>query len=55
MSEAAIVKAASGAHRTRVQPFPDWVPEDAVLSAKRLSEDEAVSELPISVAAMLTR
>ena len=46
---------ASGAHRTREQPFPDWVPEDVVLSAKRLSEDEAVSELPISVAAMLTR
>ena len=45
---------ASGAHRTREQPFPEWVPEDVMLSAKHLHEDDAVRELPISVAAMLT-
>ena len=46
---------ASGEHRTREQPFPDWVPEDVLLAADHLSEDEAASELPIPVAAMLTR
>lgn len=46
---------ASGAHRKREQPFPEWVPEDAELAAKHLSEDDAVSQLPTSVAAILTR
>ena len=45
---------ASGAHRKREQPFPDWVPEDVKLAAKHLSEDEAVSQLPTPVAAILT-
>ena len=45
---------ASGAHRKREQPFPEWVPKDVELAAKHLSEDEAVSQLPISVAAILT-
>ena len=46
---------ASGGHRKREQPFPEWVPEDVELAAKHLSEDEAVSQLPTSVAAILIR
>jgi hypothetical protein len=46
---------ASGAHRKREQPFPEWVPEDVELAARYLSEDEAVRQLPTSVAALLTR
>ena len=45
---------ASGAHRKREQPFPEWVPKDAMLAADHLSEAEAVSLLPTSVAAILT-
>jgi hypothetical protein len=45
---------ASGAHRKREQPFPEWVPEDVMLAATHLSEDEAVSQLSTSVAAILT-
>ena len=45
---------ASGDHRKREQPFPEWVPEDVQLAAKHISEDEAVSQLPTSVAAILT-
>ena len=45
---------ASGAHRTREQPFPEWLPQDVMLAAKHLSEDEALSQLPTSVAALLT-
>jgi len=33
---------ASAAHRTGEQSFPVWVPEDVVLDAQRLTEDEAV-------------
>jgi hypothetical protein len=32
---------ARGAHRTRRQPFPAWVPKDALEAAKRLSVPEA--------------
>jgi hypothetical protein len=46
---------ASGAHRKSEQPFPDWIPEDAVLAARDLSEEDALSQLPTSVAAVLTR
>ena len=45
---------ASGVHRTVEQPFPVWVPQDVVLGAQHLTEDEAVRQLPTSVAAMLT-
>ena len=45
---------ASGAHRKREQTFPEWVPEDVALAAEHLSEAEAVSQLPTSVAALLT-
>ncbi len=38
--------AASGAHRTVEQHFPDWVPNDVRLAAERVSEDEAFAELP---------
>ena len=45
---------ASGAHRKREQAFPEWVPEDVKLAARHLAEDEAVSQLPTSVVAILT-
>ena len=36
----------SGAHRVREQPFPDWVPGDAVRAAAELSEEEGLAQLP---------
>ena len=45
----------SSAHRVGEQPFPEWVPEDVVQAAHRLSEHEAVSQLPSVVAALLVR
>jgi len=44
----------SGAHRKREQPFPRWVPDDVLVAAKHLSEDEAVAQLPTAVVALLT-
>ena len=46
--------AASGAHRVHEQPFPSWVPDDAAQAAKDLSDDEAISQLPICVVALLS-
>jgi hypothetical protein len=46
---------ASGAHRRREQPFAEWVPKDVTLVAQHISDDEAISQLPTSVAASLTR
>jgi hypothetical protein len=37
---------ATGAHRVVEQPFPDWVGEDIEHAAARLSEDEAMAQLP---------
>lgn len=45
---------ASGAHGKREQPFPEWVPLDVMHAAEHLSEDEALSQLPASVAALGT-
>ena len=45
----------SGAHRVCEQPFPQWVPEDVVQAAQRLSEHDAVSQLPSVVAILLIR
>jgi hypothetical protein len=36
----------SGAHRVHEEPFPDWVPAGVLLAAKRLSMDDALSQLP---------
>jgi len=36
----------SGAHRVRAQPFADWVPGDVLLTARDLSADDALAELP---------
>jgi hypothetical protein len=36
----------SGAHRVVEQPFPEWVPEDAMLAASKLSVDDAFAQLP---------
>ena len=36
----------SGAHRTTETPFPDWVPAEVRRSAARLSEEQALSQLP---------
>lgn len=36
----------SGAHRVVEQPFPDWVPDDVMAVAKRLSVEEALAQLP---------
>jgi hypothetical protein len=40
---------ASGAHRVREEPFPDWVPQEAVDAAARLSEEDAAAQLPACV------
>ena len=36
----------SGAHRVSEIPFPDWVPADARRAGSRLTEEEALSQLP---------
>jgi hypothetical protein len=36
----------SGAHRVREQPFPEWVPDDVLRAAEKLSVDEALTRLP---------
>lgn len=38
---------ASGADRVHEQTFPDWVPADVLDAAARLSEDEALAQLPV--------
>ncbi len=38
---------ASGAHRVQEEPFPEWVPADAMAAADRLSVDEALAQLPL--------
>jgi hypothetical protein len=40
---------ASGAHRKVEIPFPAWVPPDVVREAARLSEHEAMDQLPAHV------
>ena len=37
---------ASGAHRVREQPLPEWVPDDVRTSAAALSVEEALAQLP---------
>lgn len=37
---------ASGAHKVEEQPFPDWVPQDVLEAAQRLSFEEALAQLP---------
>ena len=37
---------ASGAHKVQEQPFPDWVPDDVLRAAERLSVEQAFSQLP---------
>jgi hypothetical protein len=44
----------SGAHRVHEQPFPSWVPDDVTQAANDLSDDEAISQLPVCVVALLT-
>jgi hypothetical protein len=39
----------SGAHRVVEQPFPDWVPDDVVLAAARLSVEDAMAQLPACI------
>ena len=40
------VHTASGAHRTHAVPYPGWVPAEIVELAARLSEAEAIGQLP---------
>ncbi len=37
---------ASGAHRVVEQPFPSWVPRDVAADARRLTAEEAWTQLP---------
>jgi hypothetical protein len=37
---------ATGAHRTRVTPFPDWVPGEDLSRAAKLAVEEALDQLP---------
>jgi hypothetical protein len=37
---------ATGAHRVREQPFPEWVPADVLAAADALSVDDAFALLP---------
>jgi hypothetical protein len=39
----------SGRHQRQTVPFPDWVPEDALDSAKRISVARATAELQVWV------
>lgn len=39
----------SGAHRTTLTPFPDWVPEDVRDAARALSGNDALAQLPSAV------
>jgi hypothetical protein len=36
----------SGAHRVTEQPFPEWVPDDVVKAAAKLTVDDALAQLP---------
>jgi hypothetical protein len=36
---------ASGAHRTVTTPFPEWVPAEVRVQAKRMDEEEALKAL----------
>jgi len=36
----------SGAHRTTVTSFPQWVPADAIAAAEALTDEEALAQLP---------
>ncbi|MCU1367805.1 MAG: hypothetical protein JWL72_1449 [Ilumatobacteraceae bacterium] len=38
-----------GAHRSRTVAFPEWIPQDVVEQAARLSEAEAIEQLPAGV------
>jgi hypothetical protein len=37
----------SGAHRVTETPFPDWVPEESLRAATRLTEQDALDQLPL--------
>ena len=37
---------ASGRHRRVEVPFPDWVPPDVIRVAARLTEEEALGQMP---------
>ena len=39
----------SGAHRTQTVAFPDWVPPEVLEQAARLTEAEAIEQLPDGV------
>lgn len=39
----------TGVHRSRTVPFPDWVPQSVIEQAARLSEADAVEQLPDGV------
>ena len=43
---------ATGAHRAVEQSFPDWVPNEVLRDAERLSEEEALAALPAFVRLM---
>jgi hypothetical protein len=36
----------TGAHRTRVTPYPNWVPGEALGNAEKLTVEEALDQLP---------
>jgi hypothetical protein len=37
---------ATGAHRVREEPFPQWVPHAVMTAAQQLTIDEALAQLP---------
>jgi hypothetical protein len=44
---------ASGAHRKTETPFPDWVPDEDLLSARALTIHDALDVLPACLAASI--
>jgi hypothetical protein len=42
---------ASGAHKVEEQPFPDWVPDDVLTAARKLSVEQALAHMPACLSA----
>ena len=49
------IHTASGKHRVDVQAFLDWIPDDVAKVAAKLTDDKAISLLPVAPAKRLVR
>jgi len=46
---------ASGAHKVEEQPFPEWLPNDVLTAARKLSVEQALAQIPACLSAGDTR